>query len=378
MEAVLDIQQNIIDDSNYIFIPYDFFKLKITNALKMFLGTVITFSKGKGKRCYMSYRGFPKYGAGSFATVSKGVKAMSADGLGLIEQDKSRKAVTTYNYIGFEVGDKSVRVDTYLLDTEFTFRPTNKRPFEIRRRLTRTEVLVAAFAITHSGNEKGRKDENGEPFVEFSYNRLSRLLGVSESSIQSAVNALVECKVFKRTKRGRNGYVLSQYHVDKKVIRKELKKAKKAKQTAQTTSLEQTQAKDKPAGDFRTQAEKDADARTDREEYYSRLRREAERPAELMKARLFGDGVYSDLFKRSRAMEPKIVRMEFEGKNAEKLKAEQAKLKGLLAQRMAELGVQAKDLTPRYRCPKCEDTGFRTDGSVCDCYPPGKIKEVHS
>lgn len=350
MEAVLDLQPNN-EASGYFMRPYAFFKEGLPRKALVLLCRIFAFSHAEGARCYMSYRRFHELGAGSAATVSRGIRKLTARGL--IEQDKSAKACASYKYVGKKLERSYIRTDDYLYTTQF-FDPALGK----RRYLTCAEIDVFSLLVTHCGNAKGKG------YFEGSIARIARVLALAESTVQAALNALIGMKLVKRFKTGRNGRTLSRYDVDKKYIRKIRRKAKK--------EAKQAQAKDKPAGDFRTQAEKDADARTDREEYYARLKREAERPAELMKARLFGDGVYADLFKRSRAMEPQIVRMEFEGKSAEELKAEQAKLKGLLAQRMAELGVQAKDLTPRYRCPKCEDTGFRTvDGSVCDCYPPG-------
>ena len=38
-------------------------------------------------------------------------------------------------------------------------------------------------------------------------------------------------------------------------------------------------------------------------------------------------------------------------------------------QALLRLGIREEDLSPRYECSKCSDTGFLPNGKVCDCYP---------
>ena len=349
MEAVMNVQPNT--EVDYCMRAYELFKEKLPRKAHVLLDRIYAYSHAEGARCYMSYRRFHKYGAGSSATVARNLKLIEEKGL--IERKRSSKACTSYKYVGKELERKFIVTYDFLYTTQF-FDPALGK----RRYLTCAEIDVFSLLVTHCGNEKGKG------YFEGSIARIARVLALAESTVQAALNALIGMKLVKRFKTGRNGRTLSRYDVEKKYIRKIRRKAKKeAKLAAQQA---------KPAGDFRTQAEKDADARTDREEYYARLKREAERPAELFRKRLFDDPYYSDINRRDRKLEIEIAKSEYKGSpDAEKLKAEQAKLKGLLAKRMTELGVRAEDLTPRYRCPKCEDTGFRTDGSVCDCYPPG-------
>ena len=54
-----------------------------------------------------------------------------------------------------------------------------------------------------------------------------------------------------------------------------------------------------------------------------------------------------------------------------KLPALLERKKALLAERkelLAEMGIKEIDLTPKFTCKKCSDTGFLANGTACDCY----------
>ena len=38
-------------------------------------------------------------------------------------------------------------------------------------------------------------------------------------------------------------------------------------------------------------------------------------------------------------------------------------------QALLRLGIREEELSPRYQCDKCSDTGFLPNGKACDCYP---------
>ena len=113
------------------------------------------------------------------------------------------------------------------------------------------------------------------------------------------------------------------------------------------------------------------DERAERDRYYSRLRAAAERIADDNRRKAFRNPEYKMIDGRLSDAERKAARAEAFG--AENLPELQASIKELKARKIALLagmGMSEFDLQPRYRCKKCSDTGFMSDGRACDCYRP--------
>ena len=57
--------------------------------------------------------------------------------------------------------------------------------------------------------------------------------------------------------------------------------------------------------------------------------------------------------------------------NAAALPSLQSEKKKLLETRkilLSKIGLTEADLTPKFSCEKCSDTGFLLSGKACDCY----------
>lgn len=123
------------------------------------------------------------------------------------------------------------------------------------------------------------------------------------------------------------------------------------------------------AKDFRSEAAIAADKRSERETYYARLRRKATAQAEKFRAVLERDEDYANAESAIRKGEFALAKAEIY--EPEKVPALRAALDAARKQRseaMARLNVSQADLTPKYSCAKCSDTGFLPDGKLCDCY----------
>lgn len=121
-----------------------------------------------------------------------------------------------------------------------------------------------------------------------------------------------------------------------------------------------------------TPQEQAANERVDRERYYAALRENAQRVAckNEEKARSNPE------FKRVEAelSSAVIEEAKAEVRMPKKLPELLRKLKELQQKRqelLKSMNLSDVDLTPQYKCKKCDDTGFmKKDGRGCDCYAP--------
>jgi hypothetical protein len=112
-----------------------------------------------------------------------------------------------------------------------------------------------------------------------------------------------------------------------------------------------------------------ANAKSDRERYYSLLREKAQSRAEKFLTKANANARFKQITSELSKMEIALAKAEvFEPQN---LPALQDKKKALLQERrniLAELEIQEQDLLPQFTCKNCSDTGFLPSGIACNCY----------
>ena len=112
-----------------------------------------------------------------------------------------------------------------------------------------------------------------------------------------------------------------------------------------------------------------ANAKSDRERYYSLLREKAQSRAEKFLAKANANARFKQITSELSKMEISLAKAEvFEPQN---LPALQDKKKALLQERrniLAGLEIQEQDLLPQFACKNCSDTGFLPSGVACNCY----------
>lgn len=113
----------------------------------------------------------------------------------------------------------------------------------------------------------------------------------------------------------------------------------------------------------------DADARAERERWYSVRRNKALTDAEKIHATFMKDEMFAKIVKRLREIDIEQAKAEVKGDKAKASKLEQEKARLTLQKRgiIERQGLTEEDLEPKWYCKKCEDTGF-VDGLACDCY----------
>ena len=124
-----------------------------------------------------------------------------------------------------------------------------------------------------------------------------------------------------------------------------------------------------PTRTFENPVIKALDEKTDRERYYAALRQKAQSKAEKALKKANENPLFKDTETKLSRMEIALAKAELQ--TPEKLPALQEEKRALLSQKRAllqDMGIAEEDLTPRYLCEKCSDTGFMKNGKMCDCY----------
>lgn len=227
-----------------------------------------------------------------------------------------------------------------------------------RRRLFLSEIRVLARLMTecaYAGN--GGNAKTGGGVYRVSNKKLARILNLSETTVKKAILALMKAGLVYRSSKnkGINRYKLSGYEVSrdcyvytKYIVKRKISAPKTSKDV------------------------ESANARTDRERYYSIARESAERRAERYLAIANKDEKFRDVTKRLSLMELSIAKAELrEPAKVDVLKAQKELLKAQRLKILKDMNLSEEMLVPRYACKCCSDTGFLPNGKACKCYDTG-------
>ncbi len=112
-----------------------------------------------------------------------------------------------------------------------------------------------------------------------------------------------------------------------------------------------------------------ANAKADRERYYSLLREKAQSRVDKALKKANGNGRFKEITAELSKMEIALAKAEvFEPATLPALEEKRA---ALLAERkgvLQTMGVLEEELVPKYECVRCKDTGFLPSGVACGCY----------
>ena len=112
-----------------------------------------------------------------------------------------------------------------------------------------------------------------------------------------------------------------------------------------------------------------ANAKSNRERYYSLLREQAQKRADSFVAKANKNARFKEISTELSKMEFELAKAEMF--TPEQLPALEDKKVALTAERkniLSALGIAESDLVPQFTCKKCSDTGFLKGGKSCDCY----------
>ncbi|MBO7273520.1 MAG: hypothetical protein J6V22_01565, partial [Clostridia bacterium] len=130
------------------------------------------------------------------------------------------------------------------------------------------------------------------------------------------------------------------------------------------------------AGDYRDKEKENpfagADAKAARERWYAERKAKAENQANKVLERFLQNEEFKRIHKRLRTIEIDLAKAECDPQAQEQLVelTEDKERLTLQYRGIIELnGMTEEDLSPKWHCRKCSDTGYLTDGRMCDCYP---------
>ncbi len=129
-------------------------------------------------------------------------------------------------------------------------------------------------------------------------------------------------------------------------------------------------------GDFRdkpTEQQQRIDSineRGARESYYSNLRNKAQGIADYHLEKARQDTRFVAIEKELAKLEIALAKAELY-KQDDLLELQEKKQKYLTERRLvlSLIGISESSLLPKWKCDKCQDTGWKQDGYACDCYP---------
>ncbi len=124
-----------------------------------------------------------------------------------------------------------------------------------------------------------------------------------------------------------------------------------------------------PATAYKSEATIAADKRTERERFYAARRQRAISEAEAAKQRAEEDEAFRTADAECRKGEIALAKAEvYSPEQAERVHTALENAKRARSVALSRLGLTEKDLTPKFVCEKCSDTGFLPNGKACDCY----------
>lgn len=355
-------QPNGINEG-FLRVPYELYQLRIGGkkpgrCILTVLSAIYSFTKreqsaenGPEKviaRCELSYRAFSERYHISRASVWRAVHAASDDGI--ISKQRQSVYHASYEFNLSFSNEDYITTDDFLFRTRFSLK-NGESIF-----LPKSAIDVLGLIRGHAENKKGKG------YFEGSVRGIMRTLCLSKTTVQKSISLLLSLQLIFRRKEhcGRNGYFRSRYTVNEKLLR--------SKNRAYKREF------GKFAADVRQTAEKrsGSDLRAERERFYEELRRQDQDRIDSFRNKLDRDAVYTSCNRELRSLEPQIARLELNGESGKlgELRKKYRALSDAVAERMKKLGIFMEDISPKYRCRECQDTGFRvTDGRLCSCFP---------
>lgn len=122
---------------------------------------------------------------------------------------------------------------------------------------------------------------------------------------------------------------------------------------------------------YRSEAAISADARSERERWYTNRRAAAQAHADRTARLARQDAEYVRAESAIKKGEIELAKAEvFSPQTLPAVRERLEKARAARAAALGRLGLSDADFVPRYACAKCSDTGFLPDGRMCDCYNP--------
>lgn len=336
-------------NTGFIMRPYAFFGSKKNGRQprteSIFAGEVYSMTR-KQESCTIGYARLMEKFNCSKSTISRAVKR--AREKGVISVNRRGGKTNEYTYTGNVEKRAHVRTENFFYTEIFVING-------IKRPMTNAEVDFFSLVYTDTNDKKKGKYEGSNA-------KTAEILNMSEKTVERATHALLSLGLIFRPEKGVNGHKGSVYVANMKWIRERQKSLKKEeKKTAQ-------QAEKSP---FVSKEVLAADARTDREKFYSERQDRAQRLADSFLKKANQEPRYPIIAAELRKMELALGKAEvYNPKELPALEERKRSLEAEKASILDRLGIEEWQLEAENHviCKKCSDTGFLPNGAGCDCY----------
>lgn len=322
---------------------------KTTPAASIIFGLYSTW-----KNTYISYSEISELTRFSSATIAHANRQLEE--LGMIE---ATRAGGTSKYVAKV---RPAKLDYITLDAE----ELNDRGIVFRGkfcRLTRTQCIILHTIMSRLTYEKVNGQERG--IFECLNNRLANMVSCDGSTAGDALHRFMKIGVLARVWKARNRYERNKYIVDRKFLEAYRKRTEERKERARRRAVE------KNAGAKISAENAVLDARADFERHHAVLHARAIETAEKNNALANADAAFREADRLHRRLEIEVAKAEVFAPL--RLPDLQAQLEAAAVARRAaldRLGISSEDLTPKWTCARCSDTGWLPDGRMCGCYRP--------
>lgn len=113
-----------------------------------------------------------------------------------------------------------------------------------------------------------------------------------------------------------------------------------------------------------------ANARAARERFYAVKQAQAESVAYGFQKTAKSNKRFVEIDRELSKLNLELAKAEVAGADLTVLREYQERLQEERRRILAKLGIEERQLLPKYVCDKCNDTGYMQDGRACDCYKP--------
>lgn len=342
----------------YIRCPYALARKGLPGKIERVASVIYSFSvkkKDPDAECILTREGFGKWADTSPSTVSRAIMQLDAmDGFEKRDENGRRHYKL---HIPAQGG--------YIKRYRFLF--THKFMLDgVERTLTPAEEKVFSLFLTNATNKNAKKG------FECSAQSIAEMLGLSQSTVEHAIELLLRADLIHRPRRGTSRHRRSRYTVcrDLRLLAPKAEKQEQVEQGAQNAP-----GTPKAPRDARTVADVNADARTERERHFTHIHNHAIAIADANREQAERNADYVNVRRKIGGIEIMMARAEVDG-DKERLEDLKRQRKSLLVQRarvLARIGLTERNLHPQWQCSVCEDTGFRkSNGHMCNCWRPPK------
>lgn len=330
------------------------------------LAKIFSCCKNENSLCYFSYEKIREELGISFGTIREGLKW--GEEANLIEKVDRDTHGCGYKFISKLPGKEYDVLPASLCKKKY-------RIDGVERKLRSSSRTVAAHVATRAlydnkNVQKILKDKTLSieykydvvqkavfEYTKISNGLLSKKLNLSKKTVNAAFAELCAAGILEcpDEKKGKNRYAHSTYKIIDKSIYNYLfyQKPKKAKKiTPEQARIAAVNAK------------------ADRERWYNERRQKAESRPNKIKEELKKDSEWRQTLAALSNLEFEFAKDNHYNNDRNKI-ALQEKQNMLLVKKeqiLRKFGYTMDDLTPKYYCPKCNDSGYYPNGKGCDCY----------